>query len=828
MRIATGTVRERGTPFQMGGRLLVSGVLGRRGGPAFVLVLSLVPVFLFGPDRGYFYVPEDLPGRQQQHDGIARHHMKVAVNLDAEHNFLGFYYQTLTPEGERIYFVYNRFPVGGHLLIKLVTLPFSDDLSARLRAARLLMLAFFVGAALLAYLSLSRLTSSRLVAFLTTLLSFASWQALFYSDMVASEGMMDLFGMMLVLHGMAVFCAPRLRTGGGGTPVGGSSGFGQLLGKTCAALLLGWHVYGLVLSFVGLGLADAAAGRGRGRINWRRLDYHLTLGVVALVFGVAVLGCNFAREYFALGGETPLVELPSVKSMQARTGIEHFTSSGNRYWGWTVGHLLEMFSLVGRASAPHALTMFLPGMVSAVLGIAVSLSTFGLVCLRSTPHRLPLAALALAGFCWMLPMLRSFLGHPHETTFFIGIPLVFFSLVLLRLPALVSAGPDRGRQTRYVAVVLASVAVSSWVVGEIKREHQDVKTQRTRMADMHTIRRWVKNKVVYISPSASQLSDELDYYLTGSVVIRRGFPFADFIIAPELAGVDSLTPENRQIFLYRPAAYNAARDTALRATRARYEQAAQTGTPIMESYYDIYLIGRKLVYVGEEEACMSAASPPFFLHIWPAREKDLIFYRRRYGFNNRDFGRNKRWQRGGTCYAVTELPEYEIAKISTGQYTKNPDGSFHTLWKARYADKAALDAALRATRARYEQAAQTGTPIMESYYDVYLIGKKLVYVSEEDACMSAASPLFFLHIWPAQEKDLSSYRRGYGFDNRGFGRSKRWQRGGTCYAVTDLPKYEIAKISTGQYVSNPDGSFHTLWKARYTPPELSGAPRAVQ
>ena len=827
MRIATGTVRERGTPFQIGGQLLVSGVLGRRGVPAFVLVLSLVPVFLFGPDRGYFYVPEYVPEGflGGYHDDITRHHMQVAVNLDAEHNFLGFYRQMLTPEGERTYVVYNRFPVGGHLLIKLVTLPFSDDLSARLRAARLLMLAFFVGAALLAYLSLSRLTSSRLVAFLATLLSFASWQTLFYNDMVASEGMMDLFGMMLVLHGMAVFCTPRLRTGGGGAPVGGSSGFGQLLGKTCAALLLGWHVYGLVLSFVGLGLADAAAGRGR--INWRRLYYHLTLGVVALVFGVAVLGCNFAREYFALGGETPLVELPSVKSTLVRTGIEHFTKSDNRYWGWTDGHLLEMFSLVGRVSAPHALTMFLPPMVLAALGMAVSLSTFGLICLRSTPHRLPLAALALAGFCWMLPMFRSFLGHPHETMFFIGIPLVFFSLVLLRLPAFVPR-PDKGRQAGYVVMVLASVAVSSWVVGEIKREHQDVKVQETRMADMHTIRRWVKNKVVYVSRSASQISHELNSYLTDSVFISYYLLFADFVIAPELDGVDSLTPENRQIFLYRPAAYNAVRDVALRPTRARYEHAAQTGTPVIESDYDVYHIGGELLYVGEEGACTSTASPIFLLHVWPAHEEDLVFYRRRYGFDNKDFRRNNCWQRGEAGYVVARLPTYEIAKISTGQYVINSDGSFHVLWKAHYAPSGEAKAALRATRTRYEQAAQTGTPVIESDYDIYHIGRELLYVGEEGTCTSSAPRELFLRIWPAYEKDLVSHRRGYGFDYLHFKKVNYWQRGETCYTVAKLPKYEIAEISTGQYVKNPDGSFHTLWKARYTPPERSKAPRAIQ
>lgn len=678
------------------GRLLVRKVSGQRGVPAFVLLLSLVPVFLFGPNYGYFFYDSESKYRKRdlldhemellEHDNITRHHMLVAVNLAAEHNFLGFYRQMLTPEGERTYFVYNRFPVVGHALIKLVTLPFSDNLSSRLRAARLLMLVFFVGAAMLAYLSLSRLTSSRWAALGTTLLAFASWQSLFFCDMVATQGAMDLFGSMLILHGMAVFCAPAAADGERevSVPVGGSSGFGPLLVKTCAALLLGWHGYGLVLPFVGLGLAGAL---GRGRIDWRRIRRHLTLGTVALVFGVIVLGFNLAREYFALGDGRPLVELPTVSSMLARMGIDQFTATGDWAWGWTGSALLGQFHLVGLASAPYALITFLPWTASVALGIAVSLSTFGLISLRSSPYRLPLAALALSGFCWALPMSQAVLYHTHYSRLYVGIPMVFFSLVLLRLPVFVTRPSRRMWGVGgYVVVAMASFALSSWGIGEVKREAQDVEVERTRTTDMEAIRRWVKNKVVYITPQL-QLGEysRLLYSLTGSVIIEHDRVFSDFVIGPRLDGVDSLTPENRWMFLYRPAAYNAVMDAALHVTRARYEQAAQIGTLSIESDYNIYHIGRELLYVGEDQACMSAASPWFFLHIYPVHADSLPHNRRRYGFDNLDFSRDERWQQGGRCYAVAELPGYEIAEISTGQYVKNPDGSFHVLWKARYA-----------------------------------------------------------------------------------------------------------------------------------------------
>ena len=149
------------TLYKMNRLIAPGGPVGRCG-PAFVLLLVLGATFLSGPARRHFYLTEVSTGsprlsllvrKYHGHDDITMNHMKVATNLAIEHNFLGFYRLMLTADGERIYKPYNRFPVGGHILIKLVTLPFSDDLPAALRAARLLMWAFFAGTMMLAYLS---------------------------------------------------------------------------------------------------------------------------------------------------------------------------------------------------------------------------------------------------------------------------------------------------------------------------------------------------------------------------------------------------------------------------------------------------------------------------------------------------------------------------------------------------------------------------------------------------------------------------------------------------------------------------------------------------
>ena len=257
-------------------------LLGRwRFLPLLLLLSALSTVFFFSNDRGYFY-----------RGGISENHLALAANISYEHNFLGFYRETLDFDGLRQYEVYNRFPIGGFLLIKLFILPFSDDLSAQIYAARVLMLLFFAGTAVLAFLAISRISSNRWMALAVTALAFSSYYWLYYNDMVATEVAPDLFGVMLVFHGMVIFAQ--------------EGRFRQLLIKACIALLLGWHVYALLLPFVVLGLVKEAvrvrpaliyppppreagcgvSGLWRGWLRWRDFTAGIWHWALSLCFSV--------------------------------------------------------------------------------------------------------------------------------------------------------------------------------------------------------------------------------------------------------------------------------------------------------------------------------------------------------------------------------------------------------------------------------------------------------------------------------------------------------------------------------------------------------------
>ena len=203
--------------------------------PLLLLLLAVSTVFLFSGDRDRFY-------RDDPRNYMSLQHLATAMNLSPEHNFLLFEYRTLDAAGVPLYKPYSRFPLGGYALIKLVTLPLGDALAGKIYAARMMFLLFYAASAALVYLSLCRLTANRWIALTASLLAFSSYYLLYYNDMPLPENGLSLFGVLLTFHGMVLF----VREGR----------FRQLLIKACAALLLGWHVYALLLPFIVLGMAS--------------------------------------------------------------------------------------------------------------------------------------------------------------------------------------------------------------------------------------------------------------------------------------------------------------------------------------------------------------------------------------------------------------------------------------------------------------------------------------------------------------------------------------------------------------------------------------------
>ena len=79
---------------------------------------------------------------------------------------------------------------------------------------------------------------------------------------------------------------------------------------------------------------------------------------------------------------------------------------------------------------------------------------------------------------------------------------------------------------------------------------------------------------------------------------------------------------------------------------------------------------------------------------------------------------------------------------------------------------------------------------------------------------------FFLHLIPADMNDLPDHRQLYGFDNLDFDFDERrvLHEDGRCMATTVLPKYDIVRIRTGQFLP---GEGRVVWQEEFP---FSGVP----
>ena len=783
------------------------------------LLVALSSVFLFVDERDHFY-------RSFVHDSNSAKNMALAENLSARRGFL-FIQITRGDDGARRYALYNRFPIGGFVLIKLAMLPFEGDLSAQIVAARVLMLAFFCAGAVLAYLALVRLLGCRWIALAATLLAFSSYYMLDYNDIVSNEVSMDLCAVLLVFHGMVVFAQ--------------EGRFWPLLAKTGVALLIGWHVYALLLPFLAIGLAgelpvawrNASASLG-GRLaavsRCALRSRHTRLGALALLFGACMVGYNLAQEYAVLEGKRALSDLPSARSILRRAGGDaSFKAARAELLAWP-NFLQWQFHRVGGMSLPYLVpaprnalgelpqersgeaSLFWVGLAATGACLA------GLVLLRR--RGLLLAPLAFAGFCWAWPLRAQtgIPGHDHEAVFYIGVPLVVFASLLLGARKL--AARRHRRIGRLLAggigvLTVPGFAFCALAMAQAGRDAEAAVEQRALMADFEAIRDATRGRDVFVAANRAALDrlfkvqSAFYYYVAGGIltyeVPGRSAPRdADFVLATRRVENRWLrTPGNRFVFLYDSLeAFD-----ALNAVRRRDYDALAAGAPVARSVWQLHLRGNtgsattELAYL--KQPCNAQdINGQFSLRVYPVRIDDLPAPRRRAGFDAIAFGFGEYGVMfDNKCLIAVPLPRYEVAWMAA-RYL--PSGGAAGGWETTIR----LD--LDSLRSAYESARRLPA-VGSGRFRVHHDGGKLVYVKtpcgEEDV-----RGRFFVHVRPAAVRDLPPMPRRAGFANLDFNFHERGAvLDGACVAVVTLPGFPVARVETGQL----DREGGQAWRAAF-------------
>lgn len=795
--------------------------------PCATLLLALSSLFLFAGERGYFH-------RHHFVDWVSARAMAQAAGLSMLRGFAVQVTQTKRGEDGTVRRnTYQRFPVATYALVRWAIAPFEHSLAAQIQAARLVMLAFLAAAALFAYCALARLTGSRWVAAGATLLAFSSYRVLNTGPMISNEGSVSLCAMLLLFHGMVV-CAQGGR-------------FRALLAKACVALLFCWHVYGVLLAFVVVGFAGdfARAWRQRssaggatpapaaGRAGWaagRALRGRpVLLGFVALLFGSGVLAYNFAGEVAAMPDETTFAELPLAASVARRVGTDAaFNAEKEWFLAWPTFLELQLHR-IGGLILPYAVPALptvwndqpaarIPAgnVLVWVGGLALAASLVWLWFVRR--HRTLWATLALSGFCWLLPM-RHYSGDPEhtfETIFWLGIPLVVFAALLLGVRALWRAwGRPRGSPVVWGGPLCATAALAVFVgsnarMGGADRDDAFAQRQHAVMAEFDAIRRRVLGRevVVAIHRDAQLPLGEhrfaFRYFLSGSVLQYDASPRAserqaDFVLSRERVPSESLlTPEHRFVYLYDSVA---AVDEITDAHRRLY-RALATAQPTMRAPFDIHLREGRIFYL--KEICPEAATEGrFMLHVVPLAARDWPPGTRRLGFVNRDFRFGEHGVRfDGKCLASVPLPGFALGAVHTGRLAS---GTGPVVWQVGFHTAAGLRA-LRAWRD------SPGRSVARSVFDIGWASEAntLTFVRSPCAAEDIAAR-FLLHVFPVRRNDLPVGRRDAGFDNLDFRFDERGAvLDGACVAAVPLPKYDLARVSAGQWTA--DGA---LWQVEF-------------
>lgn len=533
--------------------------------PLMCLLLGLSTTFLFGGDRKYFY-------RYGHHNWVSSEHLTNAVNLSLDHNFLVFTRQIYT-DGGFWYDAYNRFPPIGYALIKIATLPF-EGLSTRILVARMLMLMFFVMAAVIVYWSLHRLTSNRWISLTATLVAFSSYYCMHYNDMISNEVAIDLFGTVLTFHAMIIFEQ--------------EGRYKQLVLKSCISILLGWHVLSLLLAFITLSLARDVFHVYKSykqrelrpenyacnwavyllKTGWKCLicSRYTLLGSIVAMLIMVILAYNIGQEYLAL--ERPIDELPSVKSFLGRTGLapsllEEFESGANASFMW-LPFLSQQLAQLSVMTIPFSFYQLLSGMAGSVwilfslyTGIVVAICIRGVGLLR---YRMLTLTLLVSGFLWTIPLRYNTIFHEYETIFYIGIPLVFTASLAICIQKYLSK--------IWLLAVLAFVGFisSTYQASNIGQDEEEAGFHEAIINDFEVIREITKGENVFI-PITNSYSPHieftgvrhgLDYYLSGSGIVYsdtessiRMHPPRFIIRRERNEELDRLlTPDNKLVFLY--------------------------------------------------------------------------------------------------------------------------------------------------------------------------------------------------------------------------------------------------------------------------------------
>jgi len=478
------------------------------------------------------------------HGWVSSHTLAIVEHATSDNGFVGYSVRFVDDVGTIDYDYFDRSPLffsaGMHLLLER----FAPTLSSKVYLARQAMNVIFLATLAAGFLLLRDLSGDPIAAAGAALLAFSGSYLMYYKDMVHFD-QPALLGITVLLWAILAY-----RRGGSRRWLYAAAIFAVSLGRGYIALtvLLFWAAVELVLR-----LHDARYRLGAAIGSWLRSDAFRVLALAAILIAL-YLGYNIAAEARLRGvswRDTSIVESAVWRSGLAPSG----KPASPHVYDWT-NYAPLLAERLAKSVVPYAAVESVRRTVDKSSTAAVLFSAAVLcaaaVLLLARFRMLPPAdrpfylLLLFSGFLWFIPMRRHVAPHDYTAIYFIGLLLALFEAAFSRIPA-------RFRLAGLAAAVMVFIASNLGVNADHSRIAETVNSYTYDFE--RVLERLAPGDRVHVVGGYRALLSRRPY-AAGFYLSRQDIaPLdrADFVVSGErdFAAEKTLTPENREVFLFR-------------------------------------------------------------------------------------------------------------------------------------------------------------------------------------------------------------------------------------------------------------------------------------
>ncbi|HML40827.1 MAG TPA: hypothetical protein PKD23_09100 [Bellilinea sp.] len=357
---------------------------------------------------------------QPKHHGwVSSQGLAIIASATPENHFVGYAILEKDENNNPVYDYFDRYPVFFSAIFNQI-LQLETKLSSKIYLAKQVMNLIFIATLLVAFLLIDKLIKNKPLAITATLFAFSNPFLLFYKDMVHFD-QPALFGFLLLIYAIALY-----RIDGKKFPVYIATliAVGAGRGYASFATLGLWFIFEAFLIF-------KVKGPAFGQ-KVKHLIRHpaFQLCIIAILWAAALLSYNIVIE--AHTRNIPLSETSIINSAQRRLSLnEAFNEEYEVVTNWSyflrtqVDRLIQWTFPVDRVNLGDLGNFILLLGMYAIMWLAI----------RKFPleKKLIFLLLMFSAYFWMIPMRSLTAFHDYTTMYYIGIPLTFYTAVVLLL-----------------------------------------------------------------------------------------------------------------------------------------------------------------------------------------------------------------------------------------------------------------------------------------------------------------------------------------------------------------------------------------------------------